>query len=221
MLVKICGITSVGDALMVAREGADAIGLNFYPDTPRAINMAIAIEVVANLPPFVDPVGLFVHATSADVRRIAQPLGLRTIQLHGKISPELVADLHEFSVISSVALESETSVDGALDFVAKCETLGRSPSLLLVDGRVEGKYGGTGQVAPWKLAKSLIGQSRIPVVLAGGLTPKNVTEAVCTVRPWGVDVASGVEVAPGRKEAFKVRQFIQAVRKTDGSAQAR
>jgi phosphoribosylanthranilate isomerase len=213
MFIKICGITSLADARLVTEVGANAIGLNFYSPSPRSIAIEAAREIVQSIPPYVDAVGLFVNQSPAEIREVAHAIGLRTLQLHGDISPELVAELGEFSVVSAFSLPPAGDLSGILEFVAGCERLGRMPCAILVDAYSSEKFGGTGQVAPWPLARSVVERCPVPVTLAGGLTPKNVAEAVRTVRPWGVDVASGVEVAPGRKEAYKVRKFVEEVRK--------
>lgn len=212
MFVKVCGITCLDDALMVARAGASAVGLNFYSSSPRCVDIATAREIVLSLPPFVDAVGVFVNADIEELRSIAAEVGLRTVQLHGNCSPELVFGLREFSVIPAFPLAEDASATAVLDLLTACEKHGRLPNAVLVDAHRPGMFGGTGQVAPWDLARSLVLRSPVPVVLAGGLTSKNVAAAVRIVRPWGVDVASGVEVAPGRKEPYKVNTFIQAAR---------
>lgn len=212
MFIKICGITSDADARMVAAAGANAIGINFYPQSPRAVGIAAAREVIAALPVYVDAVGVFVNTDAAEMRATAQQFGLRTLQVHGNATPELVAVLSEFAVVPAFPLAVDASAQSVIDFIAACERLGRLPSAILIDASVPGKFGGTGQTAPWALAKSLVARCRVPVILAGGLTSRNVAEAIRTIRPWGVDVASGVEVAAGRKEAFKVKSFVEAVR---------
>ena len=212
MFIKICGITDVADALMVARAGANAIGVNFYPSSPRHVDLATAREIVQSLPPYVDAVGLFVSPSAGEVSEIAHQVGLRTVQLHGELSPELIRSLREYTLITAFPLTEDSSIAVVLEFLASCQGVGRLPNAVLVDAHRPGLFGGTGQVAPWDMARSLVGSSPVPVVLAGGLTAKNVGDAVRLVRPWGVDVASGVEVAPGRKEQYKVTQFIHAAR---------
>jgi phosphoribosylanthranilate isomerase len=212
MFVKICGITCVADALMAARAGANAIGLNFYADSPRHVDVATAREIVQCLPPFVDAVGVFVNLTEEHVAETAREIGLRTLQLHGELSPHFLSSVREFSVIPAFPLADDSSVAAVLTFLNTCGSLGRMPNAVLVDAHRPGMFGGTGHVAPWDVARSLVLRSPVPVVLAGGLTPKNVYEALRAVRPWGVDVASGVEITPGRKEQYKVTKFLQAVR---------
>lgn len=211
MFIKICGITSVADARMVAGTGVQAIGLNFFPESPRFVQPATALEIIQNLPPFVESVGVFVNTQPAEIRAVANAVGLRTIQVHGDKSPKMVAELREFSVIPAFSLGNESDAAAAIAFLAECNTLGRLPTAILIDASVAGKFGGTGTTVSWQLAQSVVARSNVPVTLAGGLTAKNVGEAIREVRPWGVDVASGVEVAPGRKESHKVRTFVEAV----------
>jgi phosphoribosylanthranilate isomerase len=212
MFIKICGITSVTDARMVASAGANAIGLNFFSDSPRCVGLDVATEIAQALPPFVDAVGLFVNASPAQIRETAHAVGVRTVQLHGQLSPQMVVDLSEFAVVPAFPLVDDSSVAAVESFVAECRRLGRLPAAVLVDAHVPDKFGGTGKTAPWHLARAVVQRCPVPVTLAGGLTPKNVGEAVRAVRPWGVDVATGVEVAPGRKEVYKVSKFVEQVR---------
>jgi phosphoribosylanthranilate isomerase len=212
MFVKICGITSVADARIVAAAGANAIGLNFYPASPRFVALDAARDIVQTLPPFLDHVGVFVNATPVEVRATAGQLGLRTVQLHGDIPPEWIVELGEFSVMCAFSLSEQAGDAPVLDYLDACAGRGRLPSALLIDAQVPGLHGGTGRLAPWSIAGSIVARSPVPVALAGGLTSKNVAEAIRAVRPWGVDVASGVEVAPGRKESYKVRKFVEAAR---------
>src|SRR5262245_46621930 len=133
MFIKICGITSVADARMVAAAGVPAIGLNFFPDSPRCVQPATAIEIIQNLPPFVESVGVFVNTQPADIRAVANAIGLRTIQVHGDISPNMVAELREFSVIPAFSLANESDADAAIGFLTECNTLGRLPTAILID----------------------------------------------------------------------------------------
>jgi phosphoribosylanthranilate isomerase len=213
MFIKICGITSAADALMVARAGANALGLNFYPASPRFVETAAAREILSSLPPYVEPVGVFVNSAAGEIRRVAGELALRTVQLHGDFTPDLVAGLRELSLMPAFPLQGESSTGDVLGFLAACEKLGRLPNAILVDAHQPGMFGGTGTLAPWPLARAIVERSPVPVMLAGGLTTKNVGDAVRQVRPWGVDVASGVEVAPGRKESYKVARFIEAAQR--------
>ena len=146
MFIKICGITSLADARLVAEVGANAIGLNFYSPSPRSIRIEAALEIVQSIPPYVDPVGLFVDQSPAEIRDVARTLSLRTLQLHGDTSPELVAELREFSVMPVFSLSSEANISNILEFVSGCQRLGRLPCAILLDAYSAEKFGGTGQV---------------------------------------------------------------------------
>jgi phosphoribosylanthranilate isomerase len=196
--VKICGVTSVEDALMCVEAGADAIGVNFAPRSPRRIALELARRIVAALPAKVVKVGVFVDATESELRDAIEQVGLGCVQLHGDEPPELVAAFlpHAYKALRVRGRE-------ALALAA------RYPGEhILLDAYVPGVAGGTGATFDWTLAAELA-QIR-QVTLAGGLTPSNVADAVREVRPFCVDVASGVESAPGRKDRAKVRAFIEA-----------
>lgn len=198
--VKICGITNADDALHAAACGADALGLVFYPGSPRCVTPEQARAICAALPPFVSRVGLFVNETPERIRAIAGACGLDVLQLHGDEAPQECL-LPPYRVVKGV--RPRTAADLA--------ALAAYPvAALLVDAAVPGQFGGTGQRADWALAAQLAAAHR--VVLAGGLTPANVAAAVRAVRPYAVDVASGVEAAPGRKDPDKVAAFIRAAR---------
>jgi phosphoribosylanthranilate isomerase len=207
--IKICGITNIADGLQAAALGADAIGLNFYPASPRHIDAVTAEAIVRELPPFVDAVGLFVNEPlrqAAD--RLSRLSRIRTIQWHG--------DQHEptsifpFSLLSAFPVQDATDLFGITRYLARCRDADCLPAAVLLDAKVAGQHGGTGQTAPWNLLADF--QPGVPVILAGGLTPDNVGLAVRTVRPYAVDVASGVEQGPGRKDWEKMRRFIENAR---------
>jgi phosphoribosylanthranilate isomerase len=206
--IKICGIINVTDAEQAASLGADAVGLNFYAKSPRCIDAAMARVILNVLPPFVEPVGLFVNEPLADAQRTAQALNLRTIQVHG--------DHHEILPAGHVRWIPAFSVEGAAglqhitSYLEKLKSAGALPAAILVDAHVPGRYGGTGQIAPWQLLADF--NPGVPLILAGGLTPDNVADAIRIVRPYAVDVASGVESSPGKKDSDKMRRFIDAVR---------
>ena len=207
--IKICGITNEADALQTATLGADALGLNFYPRSPRYVSPAVAARIVRALPPFVEPVALFVNEPLQRAIEVARQLGpIRTVQWHGE-HPETCGE-------AAVRFIPAFQVRGAEDlarvrrYLEFCHDLDRMPAAVLIDGHISGLYGGTGQAAPWELLADF--RPGVPLILAGGLTPENVAEAVRAVRPYGVDVASGVESAPGRKDAEKVRRFIEQAR---------
>lgn len=201
--VKICGITRVEDALAAADAGADAIGLVFYAKSPRNITLEQARRIVATLPPFVVSVGLFVNPVAAEVDAAIRLVGLDMLQFHGDESPEFCEG---FSRPYIKALRMKADADPAA--FASCHPVARG---LLLDAWEQERFGGTGHTFDWQRIKPFAGASRI--ILAGGLTPANVAEAITTVRPWAVDVSSGVEQAPGIKSAERIHSFISEVRR--------
>ncbi len=207
--IKICGVTSDTDARTAAALGADAVGLNFAPESPRRIDRETATGILRNLPPFVDAVGVFVNKPLKQVYKELQPLGrLLTIQWYGQ-NREL-ADTFPFRLISAFQVQDETSLNEINRYMDVARSIGQLPAALLLDGHSATQHGGTGVVAPWHLLASF--RPGVPVILAGGLTPDNVAEAVQIVKPWGVDVASGVESEVGVKDPDKVRRFIARAR---------
>jgi len=198
MLVKICGITRMDDARVAVECGASAVGFIFWPTGKRYIAPERAREIVRMLPPFVTPVGVFVNETAAHVNDVARLVGLGAVQLHGDEEPEML-DAVERPVVKAV---------GRVD----ADTAARWPGrvMLLVDADDRVNRGGTGVRADWVAAARVSASRRI--VLAGGLTPDNVAEAVDAVRPFGIDVSSGVEDAPGIKNAGKIRALFEALR---------
>jgi phosphoribosylanthranilate isomerase len=198
-LVKICGVTSPEDAALVAGAGADAIGVNLWPSSKRFVDDARARRVLAAVPAGVLKVGVFVNASPAEVAARVASLGLDRAQLHGDEVAADFAALDGERVIRVVRVRDDSSFAAADAW--------RS-GLFLYDAFVDG-YGGAGAPAPWPL---IARRARRPFLLAGGLTPANVEGAIATVRPDGVDVASGVESAPGRKDPQLVRTFIDAAR---------
>jgi phosphoribosylanthranilate isomerase len=208
--IKICGITSVDDALLAARLGVDAVGLNFCKASKRCVDTAVAERILEVLPPLVEAVGLFVNeplaAAAAQLQRLC---GIQTLQWHGD-EPEIQPPEAWYKYIPAFAVVDETSLAKVKDFVERCRLTGRLPSAILLDGYAAGQYGGTGRPAPWRLIAEL--DLEVLLILAGGLTPDNVVEAIRIVRPYAVDVASGVEREPGRKDPDKLRRFVEAVR---------
>ena len=199
--IKICGITNVEDGLQAAQLGADALGFVFYPQSPRFVEAEHVRNIIELLPPFISTVGLFVNEKAARVREVMEFCRLDIAQLHGD---EVGGDigLANRRVIRALRVRDETS----LQMVEKYQH-----QTLLLDAWVKDRMGGTGQTFDWNLAARVSDTCRI--LLAGGLTPENVTEAIHTVRPYGVDVSSGVESSPGRKDTEKMALFIQNVRK--------
>lgn len=206
--VKICGVTTPADAVAAADAGAEAVGLNFYPQSPRHLDPRSAADLIRALPAFTAPVGVFVGTPMRQATAIAFQLGLRGIQTYTDApQPD---DPFPFAFLPAFRVKDRDSLDAIRRFVDAMKVIDRPPAAVLVDSFVAGQMGGTGHVAPWELLAGF--DPGVPLVLAGGLTPDNVAEAVRTVRPWGVDVASGVESAPGRKDAGKVRAFVAAVK---------
>ena len=209
---KICGITSVEDALAVARAGADAIGLNFYSRSPRHVAEAVASEIVGALPAGIVKVGLFVDTPARDVCRLFDHLELDLIQLHGDQPPEFLAQVGDRPVMPAFRVGPDR-LRPVTAYLARCRELAKRPAMVLLDALVVGEYGGTGRIADWSVAQAFAAQRGVPpLVLAGGLTPENVAAAIQTVGPAAVDVASGVESRPGRKDPVLVEAFLRAAR---------
>ena len=201
--IKICGVTTVADAHFAAEAGADAVGLNFYPKSPRYLEPRQAAELLRGLPAFTAAVGVFVGMPMRQVCALAYQLGLRGVQTYDDAPP--TEDPFPFAHIPAFRVKDRESLEGIRRYIAACR-----PTAVLVDSFVAGEMGGTGHRAPWELLAGF--DPGVPLILAGGLTPDNVAEAVRTVRPWGVDVASGVESSPGRKDHDKIKRFVYAVR---------
>jgi phosphoribosylanthranilate isomerase len=201
--IKICGVTSLEDALMVEQAGADAIGLNFAVESPRRVDVATARQIATALYDKLEIVGVFVNATLADITTIANEVGLDTAQLHGAESPELLAQVSQL-VPAYKALRI-----GIAEDVAEAGTYGGDR--LLVDAKVPGALGGTGHTFDWSLIERLNEERKI--IVAGGLNPENIEDCVRRVLPYGIDTASGVELSPRKKSAEKVMAFIQTARR--------
>lgn len=205
--VKICGITQVSDLAAVCAAGADAIGLNFAPPSPRAIDLDTARALLRALPCFVTPVAVFARQRFDTVQpTLAQLDRLAAAQIHGA-EPEII-DAYPWHYVPAFQVRHRADLDAIDAYLARCRAAGRLPSAILVDGHAPGLVGGTGVQAPWQLLADF--RPDVPLLLAGGLTPDNVAAAVRTVRPWAVDVASGVESSPGVTCHDKVRRFIDA-----------
>lgn len=210
--IKICGVTNVEDAAAAARAGAQAVGLNFYAQSPRSVTIGEAIEIAAALPGDVARVGVFVNAGVEQILETVERVGLDYVQLHGDEPAEVVAQLAGRGVLVIKAFRcGEEGLRPAADFLTQCEKLGCMPDAVLIDAQAPGAYGGTGKVVDWNTLRPQNGKlGRCPILLAGGLTPENVAEAIRTARPWGVDTASGVESSPGKKDSKKMRAFVAA-----------
>jgi len=197
--VKICGLTNAADAHRAIGFGADALGFVFHEDSPRRVSVAMAREIISGLPPFVTTVGVFAGAPIDTVRQVKRDAGIDLVQLHGDESPETVSALgpNAIKVIRVRGLES-------LEAVARYAPY--APRAFLLDTHSDAAFGGTGLKFDWDLAAWV---EDVPVILAGGLTPDNVAEAVEVVRPYAVDVSTGVEAEPGRKDPAKLKAFIR------------
>lgn len=207
--IKICGIKTLPDALAAIDAGADYLGFNFYPKSPRFIEKQTCTEITSVLKrdyPQVRLVGVFVNSTVEEIQDILDTCSLDLAQLHGDETPEMVLSFGG-KAFKAIRLSSETSVD---PFLAKQSAPESVLPALLVDASVKGVYGGSGVTADWDGAAELA--KKYPLLLAGGLTPENVAEAIHRVKPWGVDVASGVESAPGEKDPGRMKAFVRAVR---------
>mgnify|MGYP000501245836 CR=1 FL=1 len=207
--IKICGITRPEDAQAAARAGADAIGLIFVPGSPRCLDVLRARQVLAALPPLVTPVGVFMDAAITDVQATSSALGLRTVQLHGSEPVEWVAALWPLTVIKALAVRD----DSIYADIRRWSAAGVSGILL---DRPRTAAGSDPAPMPWHLLTPEAVHKQcgatVPLILAGGLGPENVQEAVRTVRPYGVDVSSGVEVGAGIKDHNLIQRFVLGVR---------
>jgi phosphoribosylanthranilate isomerase len=206
--VKICGITNTEDARAACEAGADAIGLNFYQRSPRALSLERAAEIRASIPSAVQVFGVFVNQEAGEVIKIFRAVRLDALQLHGDESPATVTQLARLAPVfkalrvgpdfSAATLENYPDVSGFLFDTADA---------------MPGQYGGTGRLADWGVAQQAARSHR--VILAGGLNAENVAAAILQVRPYGVDVASGVEASPGEKDHAQLREFVREARRAD------
>lgn len=222
--IKICGVCDVETAIAAVAAGADAIGLVFVDASPRCITIEHARPIVAALPPFVEPVALFVNAPLDQVRQVAKALGLRTVQLHGDESPGFASDLAPLRVIKAVGFEARHVTESLKPWRGSCANL----SGVLFDAPpADGPKpaapnpltGGTGRPLDWsglaKLEHAGVLTGLPPTILAGGLNPDNVAQAIRTVEPYAVDVSSGLESSQGVKDVHLIRTFVKAVRQAD------
>ncbi len=199
--IKICGITNLEDARLAAELGAQALGFIFYPKSPRAITPEAARQIIAQLPPLVLSVGVFVNEAAALVLEVAEMVRLDWVQLHGEEPPEYCRFLYR-NVMKAIRVKDQSSL-------AQMAPYQGSVRAFLLDTHKSGQRGGTGESFDWSLARQA--KEFGPVVLAGGLQPENVTAAIREASPEAVDVASGVEASPGKKDHARMRAFFQAV----------
>lgn len=203
MKVKICGITNLEDALAAVAAGADALGFNFWPQSPRFIKPLEARSIVEQLPKAVMRVGVFVNeAEPDDVARVAREVNLSAVQLHGEESPEYCRALKGLLVIKALRVVDRFTPQQATQY----ET-----DAILLDAFVSGSRGGTGRIVNWEIARQ-VAELAPRLILAGGLSPDNVAEAIRMVMPWGVDACSRLEIAPGRKDPALMRSFVAEAR---------
>lgn len=204
MKVKICGITNIEDADVAVKAGADALGFVMYRKSPRFVEQAVVKRIVAGLPPFVLPVGVFVNEEPERVRTLMDDCGLALAQLHGDESALYCQQLGR-PVLKALRLKDRGTFLALAEFQGRANVRG-----VLIDTFSDQAYGGTGKTVDWTLAQEAARAT--PIILAGGLTPTNVAGAIAQVRPYGVDVSSGVEQSPGKKDHDKVKAFVHAAR---------
>ena len=198
--VKICGMTNLKDVKVAVDGGVDAVGFIFYKKSPRSVTMQAVREIILELPPFVDSVGVFVNETAEQINKIADHCKLDRVQLHGDESPAFCKKIRR-RVIKAIRVKDIQSLKKLSDY---------SVSSFLLDTFSEDQYGGTGKVFDWNLAYPA--KKYGPIILAGGLTPINVRQAIQRIKPYGVDVCSGVESQPGIKDHKKMKAFLKNVK---------
>ena len=203
--IKICGITNLDDGLEAIEAGVDALGFVFVPNTPRYITPSQAKLVIKQLPPFITNVGLFVDSEIDEIEDIVNHCKLDAVQLHGNESPEMCSQISlQTKVIKSFHVKKELQV-------LRNEIENYRVDAYLLDTFIKGKAGGTGQTFDWRIAEGLSQR----IILAGGLTPNNIGTAIAQLQPYGVDVSSGVEKSPGKKDTNKIHSFVRQVRKAN------
>jgi phosphoribosylanthranilate isomerase len=221
--IKVCGVTHADDFVAAAIAGADAVGLNFYPRSPRFVDedarnvlqqaLAAPDKLRFILNRKVEKIGVFVNARDQEIQQCIDDCSLDAIQLHGDEPPQFLAQLPSHVPVIRARRVDDRGVAAIAEDLEACEAAGRLPDAVLVDAITPGRYGGTGETVSWAgLADYPKWLGEVPLILAGGLTPENVAEAIRIVRPAGVDVASGVEKSPGVKDHDKVRRFVEAAK---------
>ncbi len=198
--VKICGIKNLNDAIFAVDYGADALGFVFAKSI-RKISKEKARAIIRKLPPFVTTVGLFVNETAESIETTYRYCGLDAIQLHGNEPPNIINKLKDIKTIKAFRIQNEKDITPITKY---------KPNAILLDGYSENKMGGTGTTFDWKIVRKL--NTSIPIIVAGGLTHLNVSQAIKIVKPYGVDVSSGVETKPGQKDKRLIKKFIDAVK---------
>ncbi|MDO8140344.1 MAG: phosphoribosylanthranilate isomerase [Candidatus Brocadiales bacterium] len=196
MRVKICGITNIEDAQAAVEYGADALGFVFAK-SPRGVTKELARDIIAELPPFVSPVGVFVDEKADKIKEICGFCGIYTVQLHGNEQPSYLNELEGYKIIKAFRIKEEDDLKPLANY---------KPHAFLLDSYVKGVMGGTGMTFNWEIARQA--RKYGTIILSGGLTPENVKEAIQIVKPYAVDVSSGVEASPGKKDKLLMKQFI-------------
>jgi phosphoribosylanthranilate isomerase len=202
--LKICGITNISDAYMAAECGVDALGFIFYPKSQRYVAPAKAKKIIQKLPCEIITVGVFVNQEIHAVKEIVSFCGLHLIQLHGDESPEYCGQFPMSTLIKAVSYQTEKEIQELKNYPV---------AAILMDAREAGHYGGTGKNSDWRLAIKV--KETHPLILAGGLNRENIREAIERVRPQAVDINSGVEISPGKKDPLKIREIMEIIRATD------
>ena len=206
--IKICGITNTEDALWAINLKVDALGF-IFTDSPRRVKPEIVQEIVELLPPFISSVGVFVNEDREKVKEIAERCCLTTLQFHGEESPSYCEEFKQ-KVVKAFRVKDKSVLKKATQYKDKVDAY-------LLDTYSPSKYGGTGKTFDWRIAKE-IKEFGLPIILSGGLNPENIREAISEVEPYGVDVSSGVEERPGKKNLEKLINFVRIVRETDGAS---
>ena len=218
--IKVCGIRDAAVAQAAVTAGASAVGLNFFAKSPRSVTSEQASQIVAALSASLrlcdsalkaEPIALFVNHSLEEIESLAEQVGLNAIQLHGDETPSFIADIQQrhpdWEILKAFRIAD--SLQPVAEFIAECDRLTVRLAGCLLDARIDGSFGGTGTVAPWELiAREYDRANWPPLILAGGLTPDNVATAIKTVRPMGVDTASGVESSPGVKDTKLITRFV-------------
>ncbi len=201
--VKICGLTRQEDAASAVKAGAWALGFMFYRPSPRFVHPRQARKIIESLPPFITPVGVFVNQSEKQIRQIAKTCHLQTLQFHGDESPAFCRRFKAFRIIKAFRIGERIDIESIQKYRV---------SAILLDTFRAGLFGGTGQSFNWRLARVLRGFT-LPVILSGGLKAGNIQEAVRCVRPFAVDISSGIEKKPGIKDPRKIKMFFRALNK--------
>ena len=201
--IKICGVTCVEDAKLACSSGADAIGLNFYAESKRRLTVSQGFAIGVSLPPFVSKVGVFVNPSQGFVNKALETVAFDFLQFHGNESVSFCESFKLPYIKAIPAQNSQQILQDLADF--------SSASAILLDTKVGARFGGTGEPFDWKI----VPETKMPLIVAGGLTPKNVFEAVSLTRPFAVDVSSGVEKASIQKDPQMMREFVEQVRLAD------